>query len=151
MNFTIFLKKINCIATVSALIFCTAILCNFASAQKPKTKKNSTPKICTGGVINSKVIFKIEPIYTEEAKKARAEGDIFVMVRVDEEGNIYEATACGGNELLRQSAVDAAYQTKIAPTKLSGQAVKVAGVLLYRFKIGEEKGRLVEIKTSPAQ
>ncbi len=151
MNFTLLLKLINCIVATFALIICAAVLCNSVLAQKRKSKKESAPKICTGGVINSKVIFKVEPLYSEEAKKARAEGEVIVMVRVDEEGNIYEATACAGHKLLQQSAVDAAYQTKIAPTKLSGQAVKVAGVLFYRFKIEEEKGRLVEIKTRITQ
>jgi hypothetical protein len=114
-----------------------------------KSKEDSKPKICTGGVINSKVTSEVQPIYPEAAKKAEARGQIIVMVRVDEEGNIYEAIACSGHKLLRQPAVNAALQTKIAPTVLSGKAVKVAGILLYVFNLKEEKGRLVESKAQP--
>jgi TonB family protein len=151
MKFTIFPKPINCIATTFALTLCAAFLCNSALGQEIKTQKYPVPKICTGGIINSKVILEAKPHYTQAAQKARAEGEVIVMVRVDEKGNVYEASACTGHKLLRQSAVNAAYRTKIALTKLSGQAVKFAGILLYKFKIEEEKGGLVEIKPRTTQ
>ncbi len=128
------------------LVICAAVLSSSASAQKPKPKEKSNPKICTGGVINSKVTFEAKPIYPKAAKEARAEGQIPVMVRVDENGKVYEATACSGHKLLRQAAVDAAYQTQIKPTIISGQAFKVGGILLYEFKIKEEKSGLVNTK-----
>jgi TonB family protein len=135
-------------ALIFALILCAAVLSSSASAQKPKPKENSNPKICTGGVINSKVTFEAKPIYPKGAREARAEGQVIVRVQVGETGKVYEATACAGHKLLQQAAVDAAYQTQIKPTVLSGKAVKVTNMLLlYVFKIEEEKGRLVEIKT----
>ena len=65
---------------------------------------------------------------------------------VDENGKVYEATACSGHKLLRQAAVDAAYQTQITPTIISGKAVKVGGILLYEFKLEEGKSGLVNTK-----
>ncbi len=135
-------------ALIFPLVICAIALSSSVLAQKPEAKENSNPKICTGGVVNSKVTFEAKPIYPKAAKEARAEGQIIVMVRVDENGKVYEATACNGHKLLRQAAVDAAHQTQIKPTVLSGKAVKVINMLLlYVFKIEEEKGRLVKIET----
>jgi len=115
--------------------------------QKPKDDSVSKPKICTGGVINSKVLVESKPIYSKAAKEAGAEGQVVVMVRVDETGKVYEATACAGHKLLRQAAVDAAYQMQIPPTIISNKAVKIGGILLFVFKLKNGEGRLVDTKT----
>ena len=52
---------------------------------------------------------------------------------IDEEGNVISAESVSGHPLLRSSAVDAARQARFSPTKLSGQPVKVSGVLVYQF------------------
>lgn len=141
-----FQKLKICFALTVALVVCATVLSSSALAQKSKPKENSNPKICTGGVINSKVTFEAKPIYPRAAKEARAEGQIIVMVRVDENGKVYEVTPCSGHKLLRQAAVEAAYQTQIKPTVISGQAYKVGGILLYEFKIKEGKSGLVNTK-----
>ncbi len=45
-----------------------------------------------------------------------------------------EATAIEGPEQLREAALEAARQWTFKPTFLSGQAVRVAGVLSFNFK-----------------
>jgi hypothetical protein len=52
-----FLKLKIYVVAVFTLFICAATLCNSVMAQKSKSKENSAPKICTGGVINSKVTF----------------------------------------------------------------------------------------------
>jgi protein TonB len=56
-----------------------------------------------------------------------------VQVTIDESGNVISASAVSGHPLLRASAVDAARASKFSPTMLSGQAVKVTGVIVYNF------------------
>lgn len=86
-----------------------------------------------GGVLNGKAISLPTPSSPPIAKAARASGSVMVNVTVDEEGNVVAARAVSGHPLLQASAVAAARQAKFAPTKLSGQAVKVHGVLMYTF------------------
>jgi hypothetical protein len=56
-----------------------------------------------------------------------------VQVTIDEQGDIVSATAVSGHPLLRAAAVEAARASKFSPTLLSGQPVKVSGVIVYNF------------------
>ncbi|HKS29843.1 MAG TPA: TonB family protein [Pyrinomonadaceae bacterium] len=87
----------------------------------------------SGGVLNDKAIEKPLPPYPAVAKAAGASGTVTVNVIVDEEGRVEKAKAISGHPLLRQAAVEAAYQARFTPTKLSGAPVKVSGVITYDF------------------
>ena len=54
-------------------------------------------------------------------------------VMIDENGNVMSAHAVSGHPLLQAAAVAAARASKFTPTKLSGQPVKVNGVIIYNF------------------
>ncbi|HYH86931.1 MAG TPA: cytochrome c oxidase assembly factor Coa1 family protein [Pyrinomonadaceae bacterium] len=90
-------------------------------------------KTISGGVLNGKAISKPAPPYPAIAKAARASGTVTVQVLVDESGNVVSASPVSGHPLLQNAAVQAARQAKFPPTKLSGVAVKVSGVLTYNF------------------
>jgi TonB family protein len=89
--------------------------------------------VVSGGVLNGKAVSKPQPEYPEIAKAARASGTVTVQVLVDEGGNVVSATAVSGHPLLQQAAVQAARAAKFSPTLLSGQPVKVSGVVTYNF------------------
>ncbi|HEV2705971.1 MAG TPA: TonB family protein [Pyrinomonadaceae bacterium] len=93
---------------------------------KPKT-------IVSGGVLNGKAISKPQPPYPPIAKAARASGTVTVQIVVDESGRVISASAVSGHPLLQQAAVSAARQARFSPTLLSGQPVKVSGVITYNF------------------
>jgi TonB family protein len=57
-----------------------------------------------------------------------------VQVTIDEAGNVTSASAVSGHPLLRQVAAQAARGAKFKPTLLSGQAVKVSGIIVYNFQ-----------------
>jgi TonB family protein len=86
-----------------------------------------------GGLLNNKAISKPAPAYPAIAKAARASGQVFVQVTLDETGRVISAKAVSGHPLLQQAAVEAAYQARFSPTLLSGQPVKVTGNLSYSF------------------
>ena len=71
--------------------------------------------------------------YPPIARAAHASGSVKVEVTIDEDGNVVAAKAVSGHPLLQAAAVAAARNAKFSPTKLSGQAVKVQGVLVYTF------------------
>ncbi|HVF26937.1 MAG TPA: energy transducer TonB [Pyrinomonadaceae bacterium] len=90
-------------------------------------------KIITAGVLNGKAISKPHPAYPPIAKAARASGTVTVHIVVGENGNVITASAVGGHPLLQQAAVAAARHARFSPTLLSGQSVKVSGVITYNF------------------
>lgn len=87
----------------------------------------------SGGILNGKAISKPAPVYPEEAKAKSLSGVITVEVLIDEAGKVESARGVGGPALLQEAAVNAARQARFAPTRLSGQPVKVIGVLTYNF------------------
>jgi TonB family protein len=86
-----------------------------------------------GGVLNGKAISLPQPSYPPIARAARASGTVLVQIVVDERGCIQTARAASGHPLLQAAAVQAAQQACFTPTRLSGQRVKVSGVITYNF------------------
>ncbi len=134
-----------CVRAALVLLICTQVFPVGVYAQGGGSQERPAPRICTGGVLNSRVIAEVKPAYPTAAKRARAEGNVIVRVRIDEEGRVYDAVACVGHRLLRRATEDASYRTRLSPTLLSGEAVKVAGVLVYVFRRGEKTGRLSKL------
>lgn len=123
------------IVSVTVFVFVMAAL----------TTAQDVPKIINGGVLNGKAVSLPKPAYPEEAKKARFGGMVKVRVVIDENGNVVEAEATREtleNEpaettalynLLGEAAEKAAFDATFSPTRLSGQPVKVSGVITYNF------------------
>jgi TonB family protein len=99
----------------------------------PEPKPEPKRTIIAGGVLNGKAISKPQPAYPTIALAARAQGTVVVQIVVDEEGRVISASAVSGHPLLQQAAVAAARQARFSPTRLSGQPVKVSGVITYNF------------------
>ena len=97
----------------------------------PKPKPPSAP--ISGGVLNGKAVNLPKPTYPPIAKAARASGTVSVQVTIDESGRVISARAVGGHPLLQAAAVQAANGARFSPTLLSGQPVKVTGVINYNF------------------
>jgi TonB family protein len=96
----------------------------------PVEKKGT---VVAGGILNGKAVSKPQPAYPPIAKAAGASGTVTVQILVDEEGNVVSASAVSGHPLLQQAAVAAAREAKFSPTRLSGQPVRVSGVVTYNF------------------
>ena len=87
----------------------------------------------SGGVLNGKAISLPKPNYPPIARQAHASGTVVVQVTIDENGSVISAHAVSGHPLLQAVAVSAARGARFSPTKLSGQPVKVTGVITYNF------------------
>lgn len=87
----------------------------------------------SGSVISSKIISKPAPLYPAIAKSTRVQGAVTVEILVDEQGRVVAAQATSGHPLLRMAAQQSAYQARFSPTTISGQPVKVSGVITYNF------------------
>ena len=107
---------------------------NIADEPPPPEVKPTPPRApISGGVLNGKAISLPKPAYPPIARAAHASGTVVVQVLIDENGNVVSAHAVSGHPLLQAAAVGAAHQAKFSPTKLSGQPVKVTGVIQYNF------------------
>ena len=107
---------------------------NIADEPPPPPPKPTPPsKPVSGGVLNGKAISLPKPAYPAIARQAHAAGTVVVQVTIDENGNVISAAAVSGHPLLRGVAVQAARSARFSPTKLSGQPVKVTGVIQYNF------------------
>lgn len=99
-------------------------------AQTPSPERKAP---ISGGVLNGKALSKPAPPYPAIARAVRASGTVVVQVTIDEAGKVISARAASGHPLLQQAAVQAAYGARFSPTLLSGQPVKVTGVITYNF------------------
>jgi protein TonB len=92
-------------------------------------------KPVSGGVLNGTALTLPPPLYPESARRLRMAGLVTVEVVVDETGKVISAEATSGPSLLRDVAVQAALRARFSPTKLSGQPVKVSGLINYKFAL----------------
>jgi protein TonB len=80
-----------------------------------------------GGVSPPKVIYQVDAEFSEEARKAKFSGDVYVSVIVDEQGRPTHVHVSRGVGMgLDEKAVEAVRQYKFKPAMLKGKPVKVA-------------------------
>jgi len=118
---------------------------NANSTASPSVRVDSEPpaapaprpilKPVSGGVLNGTAINLPSPTYPDTARRLRMTGVVVVQVVVDETGKVISAEVLSGPSLLKDAAVQAALRARFSPTKLSGQPVKVSGVINYKFAL----------------
>jgi TonB family protein len=91
------------------------------------------PRVVMGGVLNEKAVSKPQPAYPAAARAAGVTGRVVVHVEIGEGGDVATAEAIDGPSLLRDAAEEAARQARFSPTRLSGEPVRVSGVVTYDF------------------
>jgi outer membrane biosynthesis protein TonB len=98
----------------------------------PATGKR-LPKVISAGIMNGKARSLAKPEYPAEGRANRESGAVEVQVLVDEAGKVIRAGALNGGPHLQLPAREAACSSEFAPTRLSGNPVKVSGILTYNF------------------
>jgi TonB family protein len=100
---------------------------------QPSPESDRLDRIVMGGVLNGKAVRKPQPDYPLVARSARVSGVVVVQLLVDEKGEVAEAHAVSGPQLLQASSVEAARRAKFTPTTLCGRPVKVSGIVTYNY------------------
>lgn len=89
-----------------------------------------------GGVSPPSVIFKVEPEYSEEARKAKFQGTVVLFVIVDEHGNPKDLRVIRPLGLgLDQKAIEAVEKWKFSPGKKDGKPVPVQATIEVNFRL----------------
>jgi protein TonB len=86
-------------------------------------------------VLQGNAIRKTQPVYPPIARATRVQGQVQIEVVIDVDGSVIQATMIDGHPLLRQSALEAAQHWKFRPTLLSGEPIKVTGILIFNFTL----------------
>lgn len=100
---------------------------------KPVVKAPARP--ISAGILNGKALEMPKPLYPETARRAKIAGMVSVEVVIDASGKVIGARAVSGPEMLRDAAERAARQAKFTPALLTGQPVRVSGVINYNFSL----------------
>jgi len=103
------------------------------AAVADKEKAFSRKLTVSTAVLENRAIKKVQPLYPPEAKAARVSGEVKIRVLISEVGNVVEAEAVEGPDLLRESALAAARLWVFKPTQLAGAPAKVEGILILKF------------------
>ena len=87
-------------------------------------------------VLNGRAIKLPKPTFPRELRSTNVSGRVVVKVWIDERGKVIEAKdMCGTHPALAKASLAAAHKAEFTPTKLSGQPVKVQGIITYNFVI----------------
>ncbi|MGB7202065.1 MAG: energy transducer TonB [Pyrinomonadaceae bacterium] len=128
------MKFVIAIVFLSFSVFnCVAQIAPSKAGTEQTTPTPSPAKIISGGVLNGKAIDLPKPTYPEAARAEKIGGSVRIKVIIDEVGNVADASVLSGDILFAKSALQAARLARFSPTLLSGQPVKVSGVLEYNF------------------
>jgi TonB family protein len=95
------------------------------------------PRSATGRLesITGQARKRVQAVYPTAARAARISGDVIVEVTVDEEGDVLSARATSGHPLLKEAALDAAWDWKFSPVMYQGRAVKIIGAIVFNFNL----------------
>ena len=99
----------------------------YKSTVRQDEAKNRPGKLIEGGVINGRALRLVKPATPPMT------GMAIIRVLIDEQGNVAHAGGVTGHPQLQSLARDAACESKFSPTSLSGQPVKVTGMITYNF------------------
>jgi len=89
-----------------------------------------------GGVSPPSILYKVEPEYSEEARKAKFQGTVLLFVIVDEKGNPRDIKIIRPLGLgLDQKAVEAVEKWKFSPGKKDGKPVAVQAQIEVNFRL----------------
>ncbi len=103
-------------------------------AEEEEAEESSLdPKPIERGILNGTAKSLPVPKYPIAARLAKVTGEVKVQVIIDKNGKVISAKAISGDRLLIPAAEKAASEAIFTPTKLSGQAVIVSGIIIYNF------------------
>jgi len=89
-----------------------------------------------GGVSAPVLVFRQEPEYSEEARKAKFQGTVMLSIVVDEKGQPRELRVMQSAGLgLDEKAIEAVRSWRFRPGKKSGKAVPVQAVVMVNFRL----------------
>ena len=91
------------------------------------------PLIVNPGVQAAKLIYRIDPVYPDLARRIHLQGVVELHAIIGTDGRVKELQVWTGNPILTQPAAEAVRQWRYQPTLLNGQPVEVQTVVTVKF------------------
>jgi TonB family protein len=89
-----------------------------------------------GGVTEPRLLFQLQPEYSDDARKARAQGTVELMIVVQPDGSVeFREFVRRLGYGLDQKAVEAVRQWKFAPSTRDGKPVPVLVSVVVNFAL----------------
>jgi len=89
-----------------------------------------------GAVTPAALISKVEPEYSDEARRAKIQGTVVLYLEVDHEGTPRHITVRQGLGLgLDEKAIDAVMRWKFRPGKQNGRAITTSAMIEVNFRL----------------
>lgn len=106
--------------------------------EEAKEKPREIPRLRIGGMVDApKLINKVQPQYTELARKARVQGTVIFTAVIDEDGNIRQLQLVTGNPLLVGPARDAVSRWRYSKPRLNGEPIQVVTQISVNFTLNQ--------------
>jgi protein TonB len=118
-----------------------SVISNYISSLRPKDlpipkrPKKPEPLPVISSLQESKLIYKVSPVYPDLARITRTSGIVVLEAIIDEEGNVVRLAIVSGHPLLVDAARDAVRQWKYSPTILNGEPMPVIARITVAFQI----------------
>ena len=96
-------------------------------------KGNKLPLHVSQGVMEAKLVHRVQPEYPMAARILRISGTVELKARIGTDGSVRELEVVSGNPILARAARDAVQQWQYQPTRLSGQPVEVETYITVTF------------------
>ena len=97
---------------------------------------DSRPRV-SQGLMETNLIYKVNPIYPAAAKAARVSGPVTLRAVIGKDGKVQDVFVLSGPHLLLQSAVEAVKAWKYKPYTLNGEPVEVQTVITVNFSLAQ--------------
>jgi hypothetical protein len=94
-------------------------------------------KTISGGVVMGRAFKIAYPRLNDSAKIFAQNTIVRVKIEIDENGKVISAETDSKTSLLRKVSVQAAQRTSFSPTMVSGAAVRIKGLIIYKFNQGK--------------
>jgi TonB family protein len=106
-------------------------------AAQPAPAVDTRPVRIPSSILQGKAIERRKPIYPIIAKQIHLQGDVSIEVMIAPDGRVESARVVSGHPLLADKAKEAALGWRFQPTLLNNVPVRVTGVIVFVFKMGE--------------
>lgn len=87
-----------------------------------------------GNTAKANLINRVDPIYPDEARAARTEGEVLLHIVLATDGTIKELSLVKGDPILAKAALEAVKLWRYKPTLLNGKAVEVDSTISVVFR-----------------
>jgi TonB family protein len=105
-------------------------------ADTPSSGPAAPPSARTSsGVRQPRLLSAPEPIYPDQARAARVQGDVSVDLLISDTGKVAGLSVLSGSPLLRDAALNALRQRRYAPAMLDGKPVSAHVVVVLHFQL----------------